>query len=450
MTRLGLRDFPGSLKRHICKEMVNSFYLFGHPMVKDAAGEDDDDNTCINPTLLDPNTNSWMMKDQLCPFSSYLPLELDKLVRKRGRPSLSEGDAQGGIVVNHCRKKLKELIKAFQQGKTGVTFVFHLGDPLELCYADGLSSMFDVVDCSGGLADQFGLANVLNAAETRLSVEPESILLTDTVQWHTLNSSSVVSYVEEALCAPLSILPSMYGLRLINRIQQEPPVYDPDAMMITWRRTPRYENLRVDLMTSLKRYLKDLARKCFLMDGYPPGEQSGMKHYTPSTLIYVLRSAAERLGCGFEDLRGSFMPPDLYVHNFQLALKTSHFWTWISKFACLIDRTDFNQEQLSRIRNHMAQFPTLCLVSAVVPQPDFVHPPHMPPVLCLLLLPTADLLADTGSISQFENAHHLDLFSIQTNPERMLVVSFVLVSNHGLEETHVNTFTFILLKLQNT
>lgn len=78
------------------------------------------------------------------------------------------------------------------------------------------------------MAEQFGLANDINATGQILSKEPESILITESSNWSTL-SPTVIKYAEESLCAPLSMLPTMYGVRLA----------DPsNPSRLIWRRVP--------------------------------------------------------------------------------------------------------------------------------------------------------------------------------------------------------------------
>lgn len=66
--------------------------------------------------------------------------------------------------------------------------------------------------------DEFGLANVLMAASGCLADTPEAALLTETK----LNSKpkpTLTKYIEDNLCCPLSLIPTVYGVRLANHIK---------------------------------------------------------------------------------------------------------------------------------------------------------------------------------------------------------------------------------------
>ena len=87
---------------------------------------------------------------------------------------------------------------------------FHTTDALDLC--NDLTDYFQVIDTSD-LADSVRLANVIIATPSRLRSRSEhSLLITRSMNWESL-APSFSSYVESTLSAPLSMIPTLYGVR---------------------------------------------------------------------------------------------------------------------------------------------------------------------------------------------------------------------------------------------
>ena len=171
--------------------------------------------------LLEPLTHRWIVPHTAFPFNGYLPFTISLKV---------DDESSRSPATSYCQKILQSLGWAYRQSLQRIKFVFHLDDPLELCYkkAADFNFKFNIVHCSPLMAEQFGLANDINATGQILSKEPESILITESSNWSTL-SPTVIKYAEESLCAPLSMLPTMYGVRLA----------DPsNPSRLIWRRVP--------------------------------------------------------------------------------------------------------------------------------------------------------------------------------------------------------------------
>ena len=441
---LGISHYPQELREAILLEGHSYFFLTTNCSVKE------DVNICLNPMLLEPFTHRWIMPFSAYPLNGYLPFNLPDLIDS----FQTDERSVKGPSTRHCQKRLQALIVAFRHSMHQIKFIFHLEDPLELCYANSsdFNFKFDVVHCSPFLADQFGLANILNATGQILSPEPESILLTESSNWSSL-APTVGQYVEESLCVPLSMLPTIYGVRLA----------DPsNPSRLVWRRVPVYKNVRLDLMPSLKPYLDQLAAKCFVDTGRRQKQQQrkkqqmdfsglgqekcGLSCYTPQTYNYILANAADRAGVGYDPK----VPED---RRFSLTQRTSNHWNLMTKAAVIAVRLNFGSEQMSCINQHLTQFPRIVRYSAAVPLDLILLDSNtvaagQPLLLRLLLLPAAlylqlkkdepvSLTSQDDDVHYIDNIYHRWIKNESSEQQLQGVgISFILVDDHGLSDTH--------------
>ena len=418
---MDLDDFPANLKKKLAAE-TKAYFETGTcnstKLLKSAA---------INPTLLEPKTLRWWVEVTSCPFDGYLPLTLSEL----------ETTAEDGIVTRFCQKKLKTLVTAFRQMKKNIQFHFHFGDDLKFCHI-GTVMKFDVID-SSSLADDLGLANVLASCIQRLELNANSLLLTESMQWESL-APTVLQYVEESLCAPQSMIPTLYGLRLANHVElgsatlmdRENPTGSPH-ITLTWQQAPLFENIPLSFSPSLERCLKKLMKKCFFMEDdseTPEADSCGIKLYTPLTLFYVTKNLAERAGnqesghwlklsCSEPAPRFSLTQSALDAMAGRLPAKSVTFVTQLS---------DSQKNLLDQTKN--------------------LYPA---PMLRLVLIPTKYFLHRVKQVSEMDvkercairwaaenpNAHYIDNFYLHYNksPDGSLnsvQVSFVLPQKHRL------------------
>jgi len=431
--QMGIDSFPLQLKETILQDSKSFVFSvhqqFNVPSFNGFSAEDapeTDHHIYVNPTLIDPETERWIVENNTCPFSSYLPFVMEEL----------DSSANEGIIIRYCHRVLKKILVAYHSRKANVEFAFHLGDPLEIAYQPS-QVRFDVVDCSI-LADKTGLANALNAGGRRLSDQPESLLLAESSAWNSLGVASVVDYVEMSLCAPLSMLPTIYGLRLTNPIQQELiPVSCPVRMM--WRRTPNYDNFGdADLNPSLQPFLSQLAKKCFQLDGsnWPVNERCGLKNYTSSTWIYTVRSIEERLGRGHQELPQCLLPSEISdLPQFRLACRISRIWSLHSKLHLLAATKDsLTNKQTDSVIRAKSEIPSIQILSSELALPMGWSSVTESPLVCLTLVPTSDV--SESSL----NVHYIDTVDVRLvkkiGEESKLRVSFLLPSDHTLDETH--------------
>ncbi len=222
--------FPQSLKLHLLEE-ISLYFETGNCNFYSKKK----DIFAANPTLLDPKSLNWQVDISSCPFDSYLPLPFDEL----------EASAEGGVVTRYCQKQLKNLVAEYRRKMKNVKFHFYASEDLQYCLSE-TTEKFDVID-SSGLADEVGLANVLVSTIQRLELHPDALLLTESVDWGNLEST-VALYLESSLGAPLSMIPTIYGLRLMNHvdlgstslIDREYTAYGCRPVTLSWRLAPRF------------------------------------------------------------------------------------------------------------------------------------------------------------------------------------------------------------------
>ena len=155
-----------------------------------------------------------------------------------------------------------------------VTFHFHFnGDYLGLCLGDfKLQNKFHVIHCAWGI-DHFGLANILPAAYRCLHSENlESMLLIETSSmsfWKIANMVSIVDCLEFSACCPFSMIPTLYGVRLVAHVQLGSPVcvqlHDNLSLrpiqQLKWIKVhPNFSsNIQMDVSPALKTAIGQLA-----------------------------------------------------------------------------------------------------------------------------------------------------------------------------------------------
>ena len=410
-------EFPAKLKKKLAAES-KAYYETGtcNPtkLLKSAA---------INPTLLDPKTLRWWVEVSSCPFDGYLPLSLSEL----------ETTAEG-IVTRFCQKKLKTLVTAFRKMRENVKFHFHCGEDLKFCHI-GTTEKFDVID-SSSLADDLGLANVLVSCIQRLELNPNSLLLTESLQWASL-APTVLKYVEESLCTPQSMIPTLYGLRLANHVEfgsvtlsdQESPTGCPH-ITLTWHQAPRLENVSLGSSASLDRILRKLENICYYMEdqkGSPAAEKCGVKCYTPLTYYYVVRHLAQR--SGLESGHASLL-------KFSHSKLAPRFMTTQTILDSLADGTPvklvtadqpftvLNQNLFEKIKK---LYPAPMLRLILIPPEDYLKKLNVDKVSCPIVW------ADGNLSVQYIDNFHLHYNKCKDGSFHSVQVSFILPQNYCLK-----------------
>ena len=253
-------------------------------------GQVNSQSASVNPTFLQPTTGKWELHRDACPFRSYLPLpsnaDMAKTVKHR-------------IITDYCKSELKKLVTAFRKRMDKIVFYFHPCDALVFCYGD-LPYKFDIIDTST-LTDFFGLANLLNAANRKL-LSDQSLLITESWSWSCV-APSVAQYVQEMLCCPLSLIPTLYGLRLMDKVElgQEEPRFSHTMIIampfrLRWKKAMPFDQVPLVLTPPLEMSLRRLMDACSVN----PSSSSKFVfeairwYFSPLTFFYVLSDLIRR------------------------------------------------------------------------------------------------------------------------------------------------------------
>ena len=283
-----LQPVPGSqLIENLTKEL-EKYFRTGNSGPQDGSRA----NRCANPTLLDPKTRKWFVRHSACPFIGYAPLPLKEL---------DQSGKHDWIAFGYCRTELKKLLIAFRKHQENVAFHFHPCDPLVFCYQDS-PLRFDIIDCPSLLMDNVGLVNLLNGP-ARLLRSDQSILFTENYSWP-ICAPDVVGYLQSAICCPLSLIPTIYGLRLMDSVELGPETFVstrniPKAFArLRWKKAEPFEGASQAISPLLEQSLERLKKLCFLAKAPCSNEwkKCGMSSYSPLTFHYVMCDIIRRGG----------------------------------------------------------------------------------------------------------------------------------------------------------
>jgi hypothetical protein len=401
--KVGSVDLENSVWETIHEEARSCFNKGSCRLQKDVS------IVCVNPTLLDSTTLNW--GPTLCrslPFDGYLPLTEEEL----------NTSYENGILLRSCQKILKTLVHSYRSRAGFIKVFFHLGDALEFCYTD--TNKFDVID-STIFVEGTGLGNLIMACSQRMSDKPGSMFLTEIVTDSFECASAVKELIEKSLCAPLSLIPTIYGLRLVNHVE-----LGDASHHLCWQKVAPFQNITMGSSPVIKKCLEKLAEKCYCVsfpyhEDMEEAEGWELLVYTPLTLVYVCSSMFHRLGNGpwLQDvfkLKHSFC--------FDLTKRTLTDWMQGKKITKYLSRIKLNP--LDKTAAHTK------LTGANM--------------LRLILLPKT-------FVSEFLNkmkkgwvdvstplVHFIDNFQLQVNRPAIgikeICVSFFLIPNHGLKKTH--------------
>ena len=299
-----LNDCTESLKPAIIKE-------FEH-FVRSGFCEPLKDCVYINPTMLETSTNRWLVHYLACPFEAYFPIPYAKC-------SAVANQHSGKVVLRHCQTALKDFLVKFQSCKSKITFHFYTEDCLKLClFNPDLKCRFQVIDTSN-LADHVGLINLIYTAATCLDDSPNALLMTDTMNWQSLKPS-IAEYIEVAMCCPISMIPTLYGVRLTNHVRLGNPVpidpmrYASSPTLLVWQKAPVYSNnIKLTLSSTLRSIITKLKKMCFFIaeeDPYPE-ESCAMKIYTTITYYNIVQSFMSRFTLVEDSARLLLLSPSI-------------------------------------------------------------------------------------------------------------------------------------------
>ena len=391
----------------------------------------DENNICVNPTLLHPTTQRWQVHYTLSPYDGFLPFS---------RYEKLDTSAKSGILTRSCQNILKSLVSSYRRRVQSVKVFFYLQDALEFCYG-GTNIKFDVIDCSN-LADHVGLVNLINACRLRLADHPEAIVQTESMIWKAF-APSVLQYLEEILCCPLSMIPTIYGFRLVNHVElgsSSIPNFErllEQPFTLRWKNTSPFKNAILYPSPALIGCLERLASKCYLMldmDKSLPlmNIKRTDRCCTPLTFQYVASSLALRGGSNRWIKDVSCQLDSKLASSFHLSKRTIQ--SWEDGLPLLKLTAEINVNEGNFIQKLMA--------SSIVGTP----------VLRLILVPNVTLkgernltnisaTTDAMQSGLTPNVHFIDNVRLEMKKTfddqiESVSISFLLVPDHGLEETH--------------
>ena len=412
LTTLNLGDVPDPVKQQI-KGEIQHYNETGCWRIGNETA-----TVCVNPTLLDPTTRRWEIDSSRCPLYGYAPQTREEL-----KALVNEGK-----LICLSQKMLKNLISSFQRRIKDIKLYFHLEDPLQFCYSSRLEDKFDVVDCSY-LPDVVGLANIVNACSVKLADNQEARLFTEIQNWEDVDAGSVQRYIEIALCSPWSMIPTIYGMRLVENIELGlstlPNIHRAiNPVHLCWQRVPQPRNLAFSASPALHSCLQQLCDQCYDMVvprddvGLLPGDTCGMLSYSPLTLHYVMNSMNQRLGKDIFFKNG--MQLEIPAH-FNLASITMDAW-----------------------RNGQAVVKFSVRTPPYNRSFDEMYSTFGVPQLRMMLAPPNPPEDETGEDSfdfSGPNVHYIDNFHLEMektvdNKIGCINVSFYVAMDQGLEDTH--------------
>ena len=309
---IGVQNLQERVKEKIHDE-VRNYYKTGS-----CASLQNETRGFLNPTMLHPTSRKWKVSFALCPFHGYLPLVKEEQLDTSVSP---------GILTRSCHQILKTLVSSYRKKMDVVQLFVHLEDSLEFCYRQKIK--FDVID-SSYLSDVVGLANIVNACSKILSDHPEAKFFTNTTNWTNL-APTIEEYVEKSLCSPLSLIPTYYGLRLMDHIELGASVLGrliraQYPFNLCWKKAPLYRNIVLTPCTTVTAFRQNLARICFDRQilrkdsGLLPGDGCGMISYSPRTFYYVMNALTERIGGDEKWLEASDLQLPRDFNGIRLAL----------------------------------------------------------------------------------------------------------------------------------
>ena len=303
---------------HLVENLLKELEQFLTTGKSSAQEQDSARNRHANVTLLQPITGKWFTHCAACPFVGFAPLPLKELDRS--------GDQYNRVAFEYCRTELKKILLAFRKRKETVKFFFNLRDPLVFCYQDSPLS-FDVVDCPSFLVDHVGLANLLKAAARKLRSN-QSTLFTESMAWP-LWAKDVAGYLQTVLCCPLSLIPTIYGLRLMDNVE-----LGPDSFISTrnppkpfsrlgWKKAQLFKGVALTMSSQLEQCLERLKKLCFLVKTPSIGrdDKVGIKVFSPLTFCYVLSDLIHRGGLPASTME-AFPPPSI----FRASMEANQAW----------------------------------------------------------------------------------------------------------------------------
>jgi len=182
-----------------------------------------------------------------------------------------------GTAYNFCKSKLEALVAELVVRNDRNRFHFYFGDSLELCLAnEEWKNKFHVIHCPNAYADYVKLTNLLPVVSQCLNGDfSEAVLVTEIFKLRIEGKSfSLVDTVEHCLKCPLTMIPTVYGVKLLDHLRLGISVgyklHDRNssrsAFALTWTKAPiAYSTeIQLELSPALKSVFTALVEECFI------------------------------------------------------------------------------------------------------------------------------------------------------------------------------------------
>jgi len=292
-TVIDVYNLPASLEKDIL-HVIGTYLETGN---NDVNAET---KVCINPTFLQASAQRWSVQSSAHPYEEYLT------IMKATLPD--EG------FLRYCHQDLANQLTLFRAFDKSISLTFHIADALDLC-CHKLAEKFDVIDACN-LQDHTGFSNLISAADLRLYNHPDAILLTEKMVCNSA-TISIAEYIQEALCAPLSMLATIYGFSLVDHVLLGNPVPATQVRRVSvplkWRRARR-SNLTMVQTPSISSVMDQLQTRCF----HPTIRWA--ESYSPFTYGRITSSLMSRFSWKASDFQPKFSP------FFEVSWKTIVAW----------------------------------------------------------------------------------------------------------------------------
>ena len=222
----------------------------------------------VNPTLFSLKDGGKEVKIGACPFDAYLPDTIEEMLSSDFATVVEDA-------VSYCKGKLQKMVSDLRAKRNRISFHFQFGDFSELCLKEeDMKKKFQVIHCSAPLTLSFGLTNLISSTRRCLANHDADLLMNiNNLSYKTTFSSlSIADYVETYLCCSLSMIPTLYGVRLTNHFELGNPspfqfheyITKNEFTVLKWQLSPCYSrNIPLEISPVLATAIDKLATSRF-------------------------------------------------------------------------------------------------------------------------------------------------------------------------------------------
>ena len=234
-----------------------------------------------NISLLTTSKQNWQVDYLACPFNAYFPVSFED------QQHLLLHFPSNNNAYNYCKAKLQQLVTELRARKNRIIFHFHSNYFFELDILNPRTlNKFQIVHCLG-TSDSVGLANLIPvAARLMTSDNPGAVLLTEADSWHGFrNTDFIIEYIKRTLCCYISMIPTIYGMRLAHHLElgcSVPAQFhdgkSANGFILKWQKAPSYSsNVKLIPSNDIMVAALALAQTSFIHSYIPKKEEPPSK-----------------------------------------------------------------------------------------------------------------------------------------------------------------------------